>query len=350
MLIVEYFLTYQRFFTLMRFDLSDVYTTDTEMPDGTQLLPTVHCHCPVLLELPNHELMAVWYAGKAEAHKSVGLKASWKPINGGTWSKPVIIHKTPGRADGNAVLAYYNKELYLIYNTIYGIVFPWTNTITSMKTSKDFGRTWSEPRVIVSKKGYTVRTKPLILGKKMIIPVGNEHITKTCSAMLITDDGENFRFSQEIWLPKGRNEQPAIMQLSDGSLLAYLRTHEGHIYESRSTDLGETWTQGKPLEFMNPNSALDFVRTPQGEIVLVWNNNIRVGDGFKCRRCLNVAYSKDEGKTWGPIKELERNDVDGSFAYPAIIYGSDNLFHVIFNNRRKKFHYAVFDREWLEKQ
>ena len=93
----------------------------------------------------------------------------------------VLIHKTPGRADGNAVIAYYHNDVHLFFDTIFGSIFPWQCTLVFLKKSADFGRTWSEPRQLTTQKGFTVRNKPLIIGDRMIIPMGSEHITKTWS-------------------------------------------------------------------------------------------------------------------------------------------------------------------------
>jgi len=96
----------------MLFERTFIFDADATHPS---------CHCSVVSELPNGELMAVWYAGKGEAHKSVAIKASWKPIAGGNWSAPVVIHKTPGRADGNAVITWYGGELYLFFVLFTGL-------------------------------------------------------------------------------------------------------------------------------------------------------------------------------------------------------------------------------------
>src|SRR6056297_1169358 len=125
------------------------------------------CHCSVIQELPNNELMVIWYAGKREAHKSVGIMASWKPIKNeeSAWSEPKLIHKTPNKADGNAILKFFNGKLYMFYNVIVGKFFPWTKVVLMKKVSEDYGRNWSDPETIIGKenKGYTVRNKPLIV-------------------------------------------------------------------------------------------------------------------------------------------------------------------------------------------
>jgi predicted neuraminidase len=322
----------------MLFDRETIFEYDPDHP---------HCHCPVIQELPNGEFMVVYYAGKNEAHPSVGLMASWKPLKGGAWTKPVLIHKTLGRPDGNAVLAWYKDKLHMFYDVIHFLLFPWFNTKLYLKTSTDFGRTWSDSRLVVDRRGFVVRTKPLVLGDRLLVPGGNGYHLKGVSNVLITKDGATFHMSGDIVLPKGHSEQPAITRLADGSLLAYLRTDTDHVYKSTSKDLGETWTLGEELPFNNPNSALDLVRTAKGEIVLVWNNNPLVGNMAQNRRCLNIAYSPDEGKTWPVVKEVER-DADGSFSYPAIIIGSDGLFHLVYNSRRRNMRYCRFDADWVK--
>jgi predicted neuraminidase len=307
-----------------------------------------HCHCPVIQELPNGELMCVYYAGKNEAHPSVGLMATWKDSKDGSWSKPVRIHKTPSRPDGNAVLCWYNDELFMFYDVIFGVIFPWFNTKLFLKTSRDFGRTWSEHKLIVEKKGFTVRNKPLVVDGRMLVPGGNEHLTGCWSNVLITDDGQDFHMSGNIVLPKGRSEQPTITRLSNGEILGYLRTNQDHVYKTTSKDLGETWSIGEQMALYNPGSALDFVRTPDGELILAWNNNPRQGNMAQNRRCLNIGYSPDEGNAWPVIKEIERDDVDGHFAYPAIIAGSDGFLHLVYNNRRRNMRYCRFDIDWLK--
>jgi predicted neuraminidase len=321
----------------MTFEKQTIFEFDSSHPS---------CHCSVIQELPNNQLMAVWYAGKSEAHKSVGLKASWKNLNENEWSAPKIIHKTPNKADGNEVIVYYKDKLHLFFNTIHGMFFPWTKVILKHKISEDFGQTWSEPKIILETKGYTVRTKPLVIGDRLIIPTGRETIRDSWSQMYITENGIDFHLSSEIHLPEGHNHQPAIARLKNGDLLAFLRTNQRRIYKTKSKDLGETWDIPVAMEFFNPNSALDIVKSKSGALILIWNN-IPKKSGMGARKAIHLAYSTDEGKTLPIIKEIERDDVDGRFAYPAIIQGSDNLFHLTYTNRRKNISYVKFDEEWI---
>lgn len=329
------------------FEKTSIFEFDRSHPE---------CHCSVIQELSNGELMSVWYAGKKEAHKSVGLKASWKKLNdpSSKWSEPMLIHKTPNRPDGNEVIIEHDGKIHMVFNTIFGSTFPWTKTHLFHCYSKDFGRTWSEPVQISTEKGYTVRTKPLKVmkdGKPLfIIPMGFERITKCSSRMLITEDFKNFRYSNEIWLDKGINIQPAITQLPDGRILAYLRTDTGYLYKTYSNDLGLSWSKPERLEFNNPDSALDFVLTPDNKFVLVWNNNPKKGHVMSPRKSLSVALSEDFGSTWKVIKPIEEDVNAGRFEYPAIIYGSDKNFHLTYTYLRKNIRYVKFDMKWLEEK
>jgi hypothetical protein len=254
------------------------------------------------------------------------------------------------------VLVWYHDQLYLFFNTIHGIAFPWYNTILQVKTSTDFGRTWSTPERILASvpKGMTVRNKPLLIrnGTRLLIPIGNEHLRNSWANVVITDDGKTYHLSGRIELAKGqgRAEQPTLAALGDGRIFSLLRTGANQVFASTSIDDGETWSTGESTGLMNPDSALDMVRTNGGELVLAWNNNKKVGSMAKNRRCLNVGYSPDEGKTWPIIKVLEQNDEnpEDSFSYPALIQGSDGLFHVTYSFRRFRIRYARFDMDWLQ--
>jgi hypothetical protein len=325
----------------------NIFPNDPELP---------HIHCPVILEQPSHELMVVWYAALFEGDISQGIKASWKPIEGGDWTPPQMIFKTPKHPDGNTVIAWYQDAVQMFITAIPSIFMSYHRGFLCHTVSTDGGRTWAptdRSDKVLPKLGYSVRTKPLVIGDRLIVPVGRERYIQGYAQMLITDDGIHYHLSQKIKPPKGFMIQPAITQLSDGNLLAYFRSDQGCIYSSTSTDLGETWSPVTALTLKNPYSGLDFVRTPNSEMILVWNNNLQdlhykgVGMTAFSRRCINIGYSPDEGKTWPLIKELERDDETGNFAYPAIIIGSDNLFHCVYSSRRQTITYVKFDLEWL---
>src|SRR5690606_29507733 len=69
-------------------------------------------------------------------------------------------------------------------------------------------------------------------------------------------------------------------------------------------------------------------RVPEtGDLLLVWNNNDGTREEIKDKRTpLTIAVSKDEGKTWTHVKDIE-TDQDGWYCYTAVHFTNDN--HVL---------------------
>ena len=59
---------------------------------------------------------------------------------------------------------------------------------------------------------------------------------------------------------------------------------------------------------------------------MVWNNNGAKGPGYfnGKRTPLTIAISRNEGKTWRKIKNIE-DDPDGTFCYTAIHFTNDHV-------------------------
>ncbi|MHB8277067.1 MAG: exo-alpha-sialidase [Candidatus Humimicrobiaceae bacterium] len=74
-----------------------------------------------------------------------------------------------------------------------------------------------------------------------------------------------------------------------------LRSTEGCIYRSDSTDGGRTWTDAYPTELPNNNSGIDIVKMENGTLVLVYNP---VGINWGPRTPVALTASFDNGKTW----------------------------------------------------
>ena len=158
------------------------------------------------------------------------------------------------------------------------------------------------------------------------------------------------------WMPSGTiqsvrgNLQPAVVQISEQSLIAYCRragdylpTTTGWLIRSESRDGGWTWTEGTDCEFPNPNSAVDFKRLRNGHLVLVFN------DHMYDRTPLTVAISTDNGKTFPHRRNLAEGP--GSFAYPTAIQTRDDKIHIIFtSDDRTTIRHAVLDESAIIRQ
>lgn len=300
------------------------------------------CHASTLVELPDGELFAAWFAGSEEgASDTAELGARLAP--GATqWSKPTVLVDTPGKSDGNSVLHLDRQgHVWIFYVTKERDREPqWAQCRVKCRVSTDGGRTFSPEHILREELGWMVRNKPLYLANgDLLLPLYDER--NWSSHMYISSDGG------ATWTPsasiagQGGNIQPTVVQLADGSLLALMRTGSPHhrLWKATSHDNGRTWTPPVETDLPNPNSACDMVRLANGYLVLVFN------DSPHSRSPLTVALSTDEGRTWSHKRNLETGA--GEFSYPAVIQTHDGLIHVTYAYRRISIKHAAFNEAWI---
>lgn len=204
--------------------------------------------------------------------------------------------------------------------------------IPVMRISKDDGKTWGASKpCITDREGYFVmnnsRVRRLRSGR-ILIPVSMHKTRDTkwdnrgaLGCYYSDDNGKSWQSGQ--WVPNKDSvitQEPGITELKDGSILMNIRANGGFQYYSYSKDKGQTWSQVVPSTIASPVSPASIARIPStGHLLLVWNNNGAKGEGyFKGKRTpLTIAISKDEGKSWQHLKNLEE-DPEGTFCYTAI--------------------------------
>jgi predicted neuraminidase len=182
------------------------------------------------------------------------------------------------------------------------------------------------------------RSRPLILKDRIIVPVYDENTWE--SRMLISEDyGLNWHLTESIQSPIG-NIHAALVQFTDGQILAYLRPggKGGVIWRTVSDDLGETWQSPTPTKFTNPNSGFDLIRLSSGNLLLAFNDSV----SERTPLCLALA---DENEIWFNKYCLE--DGPGEYSYPSLIQTKDDLIHIVYTYQRKYIEYARFSEEWM---
>jgi len=109
-----------------------------------------------------------------------------------------------------------------------------------------------------------------------------------------------------------------LERLSNGHLLMLFRSGTGAMWQSASTDRGESWRPAVPAPLPNPNSKFSMCRA--GDTLVVCYNH-----SSERRAPLDIATSKDDGASWQHRLSPEP-DPDGHFAYPTVIHaGSGQL-------------------------
>ncbi|MEW5947749.1 MAG: sialidase family protein [bacterium] len=298
------------------------------------------CHGSTVTELPGGALFAAWYAGAAEKATDVAIFCSRLAPGAEKWSSPEILHDAPGLSEGNPVLfADGDGRVWFFYVVMYGST--WNDCKVHYRTSDDEGKTWSGENTLIGQKGWMTRNHPLILNDgTFILPIYNE-VLFTPGFILTTDGGKTWKKTGINLRAGGGIIQPSSVQLSDGAILAYMRTgaKEGFIMKTVSTDGGEKWSSPEPTAFPNPNAAVDLARLRDGSLVLIYN------DSFYDRTPLSAALSTDEGKTWTFKRDLEKTF--GEFSYPSLIQSRDGVIHVTYTYKRTNIKHAAFNKEWI---
>ncbi|MBI0399535.1 sialidase family protein [Cyclobacterium marinum] len=268
---------------------------------------------------------------------SAHLAARFSRDNGQTWTdQDKVIVPNDGKMNVMSVslLRLQNGDIALFYARKNSL----SDCIPLMRISKDEGETWSEPTpCITDREGYFVLNNNRVLqldNGRLIMPVALHRTSEgedfNNNGRLFTyfsdDNGATWKSGREVRNPKKVIfQEPGLIALKNGKLMMIIRTDDGVQYAAFSKDLGEKWTPAKPTKIASPLSPATIARIPStGDLIMVWNNN-GVKEGlYKGKRTpLNVAISKDEGKTWEKEKVLE-DDPDGWYCYTAIHFVNED--------------------------
>jgi len=208
-----------------------------------------------------------------------------------------------------------------------------------MRISTDEAKTWSSPvECIPEPVGYYVVNNDRVVQLKrgrLLVPAarhalkGQKFSGRGEVVCVLSDDlGATWRPAKTtIAPPEGLAtglQEPGVIELKDGRLMLLARTSGGCQYRAWSEDGGDTWTPAEPTDLLSPVSPASFERIPStGDILLVWNDHRNIAPELKDKRTpLTVAVSRDEGKTWEHIKNIEDNPY-GWYCYTAIEFVGD---------------------------
>ena len=155
-------------------------------------------------------------------------------------------------------------------------------------------------------------------------------------------------------------DEPCVLELVDGRLWMLMRTQTGFLYESFSTDRGETWSKAQPSRFVCSSSPPMLWRMPDRRIVVIWNNceSPPPHDGagvYVNRDALHAAVSSDEGRTWRGFREVYRDplenetppNTDRGSAYPTPPVWADGRFVFLTGQGVGRRNLVSVDPRWL---
>jgi predicted neuraminidase len=295
--------------------------------------PFKQCHASTLVELPGGDLEAAWFGGEREGDRSVAIWGARR--SRGHWSSPRQLATEPGAPCWNPVLSRDKSgTLWLFYKTG-SSPETWTG---AFRTSRDV-EVWSQVTYLPAGLLGPIKNKPIVLSDGTIVAGTSVESYKAWACWVERISGHEWEKFGPIMVP-GHNKgiiQPTIWVTSDGRLKMLVRATEeiGYICEATSSNGGRTWSPAQPTSLPNPNCGIDAVKMKEGIVALVYNHT------SSGRTPLNIAFSRDDGKTWSRPFVLENEP--GEYSYPAIIQTEDELLHITYTWRRERIKHVVID-------
>jgi predicted neuraminidase len=293
--------------------------------------PFPQCHGSTLARLPDGSFMACWFAGTKEQHPDTAIW--WSHLEGLQWSEPKVAIKVSQEAHWNPVLFPCEDGMAMFFKVGR---FP-----DSWDTYKCWfnGDSWSEAVKLKSKvfpcgkmTPGPVRGKVVRLSNgTLIAPSSIEKII--CHFPMIpiwesvmhrsTDDGKTWETS---FVPFIRREkefggiiQPSVWEISPGHIAALMRSSNGFLYRTESSDDGKTWSPAEMTDLPNPNSAVDI--SPYKNVIAMVHNP--VSGNWVRRSPLSISFANKDGKIFSEPINIESGE--GSFSYPAVIDTEDGF-------------------------
>ncbi|MBI1842422.1 MAG: exo-alpha-sialidase [Verrucomicrobia bacterium] len=322
----------------------------TERVFGPETATGRYKHPVCITDLRGGDLFIAYYGGDGEYSTTTSVFGSRRARGGYHWSKPQALAHNPMYAMGNPVVWQApDTTLWLFF-----VVRPgetWSSSRIMAKTSKDEGRTWTDPFVVTWEAGTMVRGRPITVPSgQYLLPVYHEtgddpeFTAPDTSSFFLLFDPKTRRWTESNRVrSRIGNLQPAVALLDGNHLLAmcrragdYVAGHDGFVVRTESTDGGKTWSSGVETEFPNPNAAVELLRLANGHLLFVFNNSMTD------RTPLTAAISTDNGRSFAHRRNLAEGP--GDFGYPTAIQTPDGKIHVTYtSDERSVIRHAVFD-------
>ena len=357
-------------------------------------LESWHNHSSSVVETPNGDLLVCWFHGSGErtADDVLIRGARWSRSKR-TWSAPFTMADAPGFPETNPVLYIDRKErLFFFWPLI--IAHRWETALMKYRISTDYQQadgppSWSfQDNIVLSPKNIAAKTKAFVAGAaagaspqlaaagaRLVERAEDEYFSRmgwftrthplelpsgrllvpmysdgySFGIMAISDDGGVTWKGSEPIVGRG-GIQPSVVRKNDGTLVAYLRDNgpaPKRALVSESKDDGESWTDARDSDILNPGTSVEVVRLRNGHWIMVYN------DLERNRYSLVAAISDDEGRTWPVRRHLDGRpdaEVPNQYHYPSVIQARDGAIHVTysyFTPEGKSIKHARFDEGWV---
>ncbi len=303
---------------------------------------------PSVCRLKNGDLLCVFYNGTAHVCPDSKVALVRSTDEGKTWSKPVTIIDTrmddrdPSimqTREGRILVSFFTRD-----SGTTGSAKETNKVLVS--ASEDGGKTFGAPKHIDVGWHWEATSDEILELKDgtLLCPIyGAMAGDKTWRAGVAfsRDGGRTWNKEPVATVAYDgviRYEEPALLQLPDGTILCELRTTnaDGYIYESKSTDGGKTWTKPRKLDLLGQASGLLYHSS--GTIFHAYRERSSAG------QTLGVAgvFCKP-GEEWNAEKQFSILKIGGDVAYPSSVELEDHsILTVYYTREHRAIEAAVF--------
>ncbi|MBX7258907.1 MAG: exo-alpha-sialidase [Candidatus Hydrogenedentes bacterium] len=299
---------------------------------------------PSMARLSDDRILVVWTRFPSDGSEDMAILGSFSSDAGCTWSQPQLLIDHPKLLDADPSVVVSGSRV-LVTCTTATFAEGIRESSTWAVRSEDDGKTWSEPYVIPMNHKYTcgkchrglrLKSGTLLQGYSwdILCESGTSHSSEgqmdlRAGVMRSTDDGLTWTnggdtTAEYVKVAEGAvhgTDEPAIVELEDGSIYMLMRTGADHLFEARSTDEGLTWSDVRPspLTGSNAPAALSSFVAEHGRrgVFVVWDNALT-------RHPLCAAASFDGCKTWTTPKDIAAPyEGDMQNSYPSCVQAAD---------------------------
>ncbi|HWQ54994.1 MAG TPA: sialidase family protein [Bryobacteraceae bacterium] len=286
-----------------------------------------------ILPLKDGRLLLAWiefYSDKNSDWAPGRISAMYSRDRGRTWGDKFVLQENIG--DMNVM----EPDLLRLKSGKILFIFARKNSEGDcqpfVRISNDDAKTFSPPKAMPidphpSYTGFNHDRAIQLRSGRILMPLfytKDYRIDKRIRSRVYYSDDEG-----ATWLPsktivdveesKPGAQEPGVVELKDGRVMMWIRAGTGHIHRCYSSDRGETWSTPEAMELASPLSPQSIKRIPStGDLLLVWNNSPK--DRFP----LTTAISRDEGRTWENIRNLDE-DPAHTYAYTSIEFVRDRV-------------------------
>jgi hypothetical protein len=290
---------------------------------------------PCMSRLDDGRLLLVWTTG-GDAVLGAFSKT------GRTWSTPVSLISTSTGHDFDPSIVVSGKRI-LVTSTNTNVDKGIGTSITTCVRSDDNGQTWTPRHDIPMNHRYTcgkchqgIRLKSgvLLMGYSWDMRCEKGEAVQTegvmqllAGVMISTDNGLTWKNGGDTaakyeHMSEGAiqgTDEPAIVELDDGSVYMLMRTGRDHLYRAHSTDEGRTWRDIGPSPLLGHNAPAALCKFRVGGrrgILCVWDQAVT-------RYPLCAAASFDGGKTWTKPRDIAGPTDQRQASYPTCEQAAD---------------------------